>query len=365
MDIESMQKNKELHITYIGRLEQEKGIDILIDCIERSILEERNIIWHICGTGSFLKKLQSYNRPYIHIYGYTKREELDLLLKKTDLVLMPSLFLETFWLVALETLLRWVPVCWFSQWWLQDFIHPELALDKNNPLDSFFKILDAWNFSILDVSDFSYPSWKNKLSDLVQWHKKILLVNDYTSHIWWAEEYIFFLKKELENLGKEVKFYWYSKKINRYTRFFAMIITPIAFWRGIQLKKELYSFSPDLIWMHSVVRYIGPYGVAELSWYDCKKYITHHDLGLIVPQPSKIYSESDIPDSSGLGNWIPKKIDILSILFVLWKWLIITWIWNFLKRDNILHILPASWMNKHFSKYTANLLVFSHTSKIP
>lgn len=45
-----MQKNKGIHIAYIGRLESEKGIDILIECIERSISEERNIIWHICGT---------------------------------------------------------------------------------------------------------------------------------------------------------------------------------------------------------------------------------------------------------------------------------------------------------------------------
>jgi glycosyltransferase involved in cell wall biosynthesis len=43
-----MQKNKEIHITYIGRLEKEKGIEIVIDSIKRGIIEKRNITWHIC-----------------------------------------------------------------------------------------------------------------------------------------------------------------------------------------------------------------------------------------------------------------------------------------------------------------------------
>jgi glycosyltransferase involved in cell wall biosynthesis len=30
-----MQKNKGLHITYIGRLEKEKGIEIVIACIKK------------------------------------------------------------------------------------------------------------------------------------------------------------------------------------------------------------------------------------------------------------------------------------------------------------------------------------------
>lgn len=360
-----MQKNKEIHIAYIGRLEVEKGIDILIECIDQSITEERNIIWHICGTGSFLKKIEAYNRPYIMVYGHLHRDELDTIVKKVDLVLMPSLFLETFWLVALETLLRGVPVCWFARGWLQDFIHPALCLDVDNPVDSFFRIIEAAHFPLLDVSDFCYGVWIWHLKNLTEWYQKILLVSDYIERIGGTEEYIYSLKEALQLLWKEVEFWWCSKKMNRWWRIFYMIMCPFAYWRGRELSSKIQEFSPDLIWMHSVMRYIGPHGLRVLSGTDCKKYIMHHDLWLITLRPSHIYSEWDIPASPNLGDWIPNKLNVVLILWVVWKWLMITWIWFFLRQGSIIHLVPSIWMQPHFQKYIRiPPLVFPHTSKI-
>lgn len=359
-----MQKNKGIHIAYIGRLESEKGIDILIECIERSISEERNIIWHICGTWSFLRKLKAYNKPYITVYGHIQRKELDEILKNIDLVLMPSMFLETFWLVALETLLRGVPVCWFARGGLQDFIHPELILDSDSPVDSFFRIIDIGNFPLQNVSDFQYSNWIQNLSSITEWYKKILLLSDYTEKVGWAEEYIYFLKEALQSLGKEVEFWWCSKKMNRWSRIFYMMMTPFAYWRGRGISQKIQEFSPDLIWMHSIMRYIGPHGLRSISDANCQKYITHHDLWLISLRPSQIHRESDIPTSPNLGDWIPKKINIILIFWAVWKWLMISWIWFFLKKNTI-HLVPSLWMQPHFQKYIGiPPLVFLHTSKI-
>ena len=99
-----MHKNKEIHITYIGRLEKEKGIEIVISCIKRAIIEERKIIWHICGKGSYMETLQNIKHSHLKVYGHLDKANLDAVLGKTDLVIMPSLFLETFGLVGLETL---------------------------------------------------------------------------------------------------------------------------------------------------------------------------------------------------------------------------------------------------------------------
>ena len=41
---------------------------------------------------------------------------------------MPSEFLETFWLSALNALSRWVPVIWYKKWWLEPFIFQECNL---------------------------------------------------------------------------------------------------------------------------------------------------------------------------------------------------------------------------------------------
>jgi glycosyltransferase involved in cell wall biosynthesis len=63
-----MQKNKMMHIAFIGRLETEKGIEIVFEAIKRSLFEERNIIWHICGSGSYLAKLKSIDNPSVLVY---------------------------------------------------------------------------------------------------------------------------------------------------------------------------------------------------------------------------------------------------------------------------------------------------------
>ncbi len=79
-----------------------------------------------------------------------------------------------------------------------------------------------------------------------------------------------------------------------------MLMTPFAYWRGLALETKIQQYQPDLIWMHAVLRYIGPHGVRAVSRASCQKYITHHDLGLITPYPSRIYRESDIPMSPRL-----------------------------------------------------------------
>lgn len=277
---------------------------------------------------------------------------------------MPSLFLETFGLVALETLSHGVPVCWFDTWGLKDFIHPSLVLDAATPVDSFFSIIDGGAFPLLDISSFSNEVWISHLRALTEWYERILLVNDYLAKIGWAEQYIYSLQDALRTLWKQVQIYGYRWELNRYTRIVLMMLTPFAFWRWFDMNTKISEYSPDLIWMHSIMRYIGPHGLRAIASYDCQKYITHHDLGLIVPRPSQVYSEKDIPISPNLGDWIPKKINSFAIIWVLWKWSIITWIWIYLRNRSTVHILPADWMKKYYIPYTGSApIIFPHTSK--
>jgi hypothetical protein len=363
-----MPKNKPIHITYIGRLETEKGIELTIDCIERWMQEERNIVWHICGNGSFFYKfqeLEKYEKLDIRIYWHVNKQKIDEVLSMTDLVLMPSLFLETFGLVALETLSAWVPVCGFARGGLIDFIHSSLVLDTIDPISSFFRILDIWEFPVLDVSRFSYDIWLDTLRALTEWVDRILLVSDYTSIVWWAEQYVHDLTVSLRSIGKEVEIYGYRGDPSRLTRIWLMYIAPFAFWRGILLSNIIKRYQPDLIWMHSVLRYIWPHWVRVITNSRCKKYLTHHDIGLITPRPSQVYSESDIPSSSSLGDWVSHGgINIFTILSVTTKWLMISSIWFFLRQNAIIHILPSLWMRPFFQKYIATpLIIFPHTGK--
>lgn len=357
-----MPKNKAIHITYIGRLVQEKGILIVLECIKRSILEKRNIVWHICGDGEYIDNFKEMNHPWVIVHWYVDKNKLIEILSYTDMVFMPSLFLETFGLVALETLVYWVPVCGFSKWWLQDFISPVLCLDSENPVNSFFAILDKKDFPVMNVSNYTYDLWIKKLRELTDWQQKILLVNDYISNVGWAEEYVLMLRDSLISIGKDVELFGYTWRMSRSIRITFMLLTPFAFWRKSALFRKIKIFSPDIIWMHSISRYIGPHWLSAIYSFECKKYITHHDLGIISPRPSQIYNESDIPLSPNIGDWIPKQINIFLIVLVLWKWAMISWLWLFLRTSNTLHILPSKWMLPYFQKYVDTIpCIFPHT----
>ena len=363
-----MPKNKTIHITYIWRLEEEKGIELIIDCIKNGRETKQNIVWHICGDGSYMGdflELEKYEKSDIRIYGYIDRQKINEILTETDLVLMPSLFLETFWLVALDTLIQWIPVCGFARGGLVDFVHPSLTLDPSDPMGSFFQILDRGEFPLLEVSDFAYDIWIERLRDLTDGVDRILLVTDYTSMVGWAEQYVYDLALALHSIGKEVEIYGYEWIVGRWMRLWLMLMTPLAYWRGIALDTKIQQYQPDLIWMHAVLRYIGPHGIRSMSRAHCRKYITHHDLGLITPYPSRIYRESDIPASPRLWDWLSRStMNIFTIFAVVGKWLSSYWIWHYLSMCQITNILPSGWMSTHFEKYsTMPPIIFPHTSQ--
>ena len=62
-------------------------------------------------------------------------------------------------------------------------MHPSLTLDPIDPKGSFFQILDRGEFPLLDVSDFAYDIWIERLRDLTDGVDRILLVTDYTSMV--------------------------------------------------------------------------------------------------------------------------------------------------------------------------------------
>ena len=349
-----MLNNTTLHIGYIGRLEKEKWIEIIKEAILQTRDQNYDIVWHICWDGSYYPDLLTLSSERVHIHGHLSKGSLLETLEDIDIILMPSLFLETFWLVALEVLSLGKPVVWFRQGGLEDFIHPSLALDPLSPVDSFFDIIQQGDFPLVDVSTFSYDAWRENLAKMVKDEEKILLVNDYIVPIGWAEIYLLELKKSLESLGKTVQIYGYSSPVSPLKRIVLMILAPFSFWRKKNIQSVISDYQPDLIWMHSILRYIWPFWVAGIVESGVKCYMTHHDLGLISSRPSMIYRESDIPLNISLGNWVPKKINVFSILSILYKWLYIRWIWRILSERDMLHFVPSSWMIQYFQKYTKN-----------
>jgi glycosyltransferase involved in cell wall biosynthesis len=107
-----LNEDNQIRLVFIGRLAEEKGINILIKILD--LLKEKEVPYSIkiAGTGhqdyiNRLKNMQEsnlsgYNLEYL---GQLGSKELDELYKWTDLVLVPSYF-ETLSQVAIETCLN-------------------------------------------------------------------------------------------------------------------------------------------------------------------------------------------------------------------------------------------------------------------
>ena len=75
-----------------------------------------------------LSELFKVHDKNVHYFGRKPLDEIKKYLPNIDYCLMPSEFLETFWLSALNALSWWVPVIWYKKWWLEPFIFQECNL---------------------------------------------------------------------------------------------------------------------------------------------------------------------------------------------------------------------------------------------
>lgn len=363
------QSNNLLHILFVWRLEKEKWIELLLEVINRiaSAPEiDKKIIWNIVGEWSFLESFRKLSKSNINIFGQKSKNELLDIRKHSDIAIIPSIFLETFGLVWLESLSAWIPVIGFKKGWLTPFVSDALMIDWEDPADSIQKIIKwilEWNINLTlpDILDFSLNSWQIKLKKLVGNSKKILLVSDYLCEIWWAEQYFFFLKWQLEDMGIQVEVSAFSGTISPLTRKVLFVSSFIAFWRWLFLYRKIKDFKPDIVWWHSLLRYQGIWGI--LAFLSAKKtYMTHHDFWFISPRPSMIFTEKDLPIHWSIhefiknSNWLPEK------LLRIFKYIYLSLIWKFLSSFD-LHIVPADFMKPYFEKLSHNSVkVFQHTN---
>lgn len=93
-----------------SRFDKEKGIIALIDMLIFFLEKKEKLPFtiHICGTGNYATTLQEFAQksPQIIYHGRTKMEDLKKIAAQCHYCLMPSTFLETFGLSALDALSR-------------------------------------------------------------------------------------------------------------------------------------------------------------------------------------------------------------------------------------------------------------------
>lgn len=87
-----------------------------MDCINSFAQDTElkdEVEWHICSDGDARETIIELTKKYKNVtyHGRLSQDKLQELYKQVDILFMPSRFLETFGLTALEALTSDTPVC--------------------------------------------------------------------------------------------------------------------------------------------------------------------------------------------------------------------------------------------------------------
>lgn len=101
-------------VYFVGRLQQEKGLFVLVDAARQALAVAPNVKFIIAGTGSILGALRAQVQAWglsdrIWLPGYISDMMRDQLFQMADVAVAPSLY-EPFGIVALEAMAAQCPV---------------------------------------------------------------------------------------------------------------------------------------------------------------------------------------------------------------------------------------------------------------
>ena len=365
-----------LWLLFYWRLEKEKWFDQLVLALQE--LNKRKVDFEIFifWKWSLESQLFEVHDKNIHFFWWKPLDEIKKYLPNIDYCLMPSEFLETFGLSALNALSRWVPVIWYKKWWLEPFIfqecnlflakwnttaerivsmvekltkktNPERIKDKEELEWKIKKLLPEYTEDARYERFLSLANWSKE-----DWWKKILIISDFINKAWGIETYIHDVKNLLESKWHEVILRWSAlpswTKWQRKKRFW-LLLSPVNFWSTWNLKNVLERERPDIIWFNSLLRWLGP-NVVKTAWKwrkenksNCKFWMMYHDFGYFYPFPSELYHIEDCKTPLTKKNFISayKWNNSITKLAVLCKYYWLQPLKNNLKKEMDLHLSPS------------------------
>jgi glycosyltransferase involved in cell wall biosynthesis len=136
--------SRPFRLFYAGRIEIDKGIFDLLDCVHRLVLAGRNIELDYCGDGGALSSLReaivtSGLSGVVIAHGHLNRPELLALLEKSQIVVVPtrSTFPEGLNQVVIEAVLARRPVVTSPICPAVELVSPAVVLAEPDDIDSY------------------------------------------------------------------------------------------------------------------------------------------------------------------------------------------------------------------------------------
>lgn len=364
---------------FAGRLVKEKWFDLILQLsedIQQDVKLREKCHIHIFGAGILASAIPAYD--FITYHGHVGKDTMKQVWKTCQYTLIPSRFLETFGLTALDSLSLWVPILAPDVGGLSQFLQADIwAISLDEPLYASIACL-VNTFAISVREDYSLQAKKiasqyTKELRLAKFHElsglesgaKILLVSDYIVNVWWIESYLLDAKEVLEQAWYVVRLIGCADTYKARNRFWQLFMTIWNTQGQNMLKQEIHTFQPDLIWRHSVQRRRWPLPLRSAKPSRATQWIMYHDFGLFHPYPSAVYAQESVVRSSSLvwylGEWI--SISWRQFPLQLAKWCSTSLITAYLERIIDIHLVPSSYMEdlvqQHYKK-KISLCTLSH-----
>lgn len=356
-----------MQFLYVGRLDKEKWIETLILSIEQLISKRKQFHINIYGQWAYtshVKSLSNIHPKYVTYHWRKSKKEIIWQRKQADYFIMPSTFLETFWLTACESLLCWVPVIGNKKWWLIPFIDDTLDIQQilwENDWEKLYilisKLIDnniskTWYESLIQTTRKTYTTtqWITSI-ERIFWNNKnkILMISDFINYNWGGiETHIHDACHLLQDNNYDITIYGNQaptgkratlKKLTLMTKSLCNIWDYYTIWKEIK-RKRIW-----LIWRHSISRVIWQLPLRGTD-NTTQQIITHHELGLFHPFPSKTTDENQIPDARSLTAFIKagQTNNFFKKIAIIGKYCMIRCIHKQLQKKIKTHIVPSARM---------------------
>jgi glycosyltransferase involved in cell wall biosynthesis len=363
---------------FFGRLVPEKGFHLLFPFFD-AVIEKKCAKMAVFGDGElkteFLSRFsgradffdfrlladsqcalrfRNLRQGSVAYFGRRNFSAISETLPACDVSLMPSTFLETFGLSALESLSHGVPVAGFSKGGIVPFLLDEkLRLPES---EGFVEALE----SLAEVPDSAIADWKRESTQIAAAYSrdafrdrvklllpegavKILLVTDFTLNIGGIETYVVNLAATLADFGYEVR--TVGKEggfVTKFDKAFSTLAAFANFRSGNELRTVLKEFSPDVVWCHSVLRRYGARGIDPVFEIPAFRIMTYHDLGYFAPFAAACRTDSDVP-RPGFFPFVRSAHGIARKAFAAMKYVKLRDIFARLSRFD-LHLVPSDFM---------------------
>lgn len=364
---------KTMWLLYFGRLDDEKWFGLILDMLHKFIDEYGEIpfSFYVFGKWKYIQALLDLAAKYssIHFFGRQSLETIKRYKENCQFCLMPSTFLETFGLTAVNALHMWIPVVWFAKWWLKQFIPTKYDISKSEWSSDGEKLYNKIKILLEDYnsekSDTEQETKKAKnlakkyskdkriqnIQQIIWKPKRILLITDFKTKLGGIETYVHDVKNILTTKWYEVKIYGTqipSWKLWELIKYFGLFFAMRNFIDAIRLKRVVKKFKPKVVRYHSTLRRMWRLPIKALSSHNSKKLMMYHDLWYFHPFPSSVLQENMIKTPATLSNFITSAntknpIKIVAIAF---KYLSIVLLKNQLKKSIDHHLVPSEFMEK-------------------